>query len=105
MSNELQIAVCGNIMDAETVKSLLEENGVSAWLQRDDGGGAIPGATFVNGIKIMIHKEDEKLAKELLEQAVSDTSENPPWKCRQCGEEIEGQFSDCWNCGTAKATD
>ena len=24
------------------------------------------------------------------------------WRCRSCGETIEGQFTDCWNCGTAR---
>ncbi len=23
-----------------------------------------------------------------------------PWKCAQCGEEVEGQFSECWNCSS-----
>ncbi len=102
MSNEIQIAVCGDILNAETIKSLLEENGVTAWLQRDDGSDTIPGQTFVNGIKIMIHKEDKELAEDLLTKATADASSNPPWKCQKCGEEIEGQFSDCWNCGAAK---
>lgn len=22
-----------------------------------------------------------------------------PWRCVKCGEEIEGQFSECWKCG------
>jgi hypothetical protein len=22
-----------------------------------------------------------------------------PWSCRGCGEEVEGQFSECWKCG------
>lgn len=22
-----------------------------------------------------------------------------PWLCRGCGETIEGQFAECWNCG------
>jgi rubrerythrin len=21
------------------------------------------------------------------------------WKCVNCGEEVEGQFAECWNCG------
>jgi predicted amidophosphoribosyltransferase len=25
-------------------------------------------------------------------------SDAPPWKCPTCGEEIEGQFTECWNC-------
>lgn len=22
-----------------------------------------------------------------------------PWRCPDCGEELEGQFTDCWRCG------
>ncbi|MGH7830408.1 MAG: DUF7577 domain-containing protein, partial [Candidatus Binatia bacterium] len=25
-----------------------------------------------------------------------------PWQCRKCGEVIEGQFTDCWNCGSSQ---
>ena len=24
------------------------------------------------------------------------------WKCGRCGEDIEGQFSECWNCGESR---
>jgi len=24
-----------------------------------------------------------------------------PWTCRQCGEELESQFTSCWRCGAA----
>ena len=26
-----------------------------------------------------------------------------PWKCGRCEEDIEGQFSECWNCGESRA--
>lgn len=25
-----------------------------------------------------------------------------PWRCARCGEEGEGQFTACWNCGAAR---
>jgi hypothetical protein len=25
-----------------------------------------------------------------------------PWGCKSCGEEVEGQFSECWNCGESR---
>lgn len=25
-----------------------------------------------------------------------------PWKCSTCGEDVEGQFAECWNCGKAR---
>jgi hypothetical protein len=24
------------------------------------------------------------------------------WKCGKCGREVEGQFSECWNCGSSR---
>lgn len=24
------------------------------------------------------------------------------WVCKRCGETIEGQFTDCWNCGASR---
>ena len=24
------------------------------------------------------------------------------WRCRGCAEEVEGQFSECWNCGESR---
>ena len=28
--------------------------------------------------------------------------ESGPWRCEQCGEEHEPQFSECWKCGTGR---
>jgi Putative prokaryotic signal transducing protein len=25
-----------------------------------------------------------------------------PWSCSKCGKEVEGQFSECWNCGSSR---
>jgi len=24
------------------------------------------------------------------------------WRCSKCGEQLEGQFTKCWNCGALK---
>lgn len=46
--------------------------------------------------------DDERLAQA---QAILKKTLAPvkavkrPWKCTGCGEDIEGQFSECWNCG------
>jgi hypothetical protein len=28
-----------------------------------------------------------------------------PWQCDGCGEEIEGQFTECWRCGQSRSHD
>jgi hypothetical protein len=27
-----------------------------------------------------------------------------PWKCAECCEEIEGQFTECWKCGQSRSS-
>lgn len=38
---------------------------------------------------------------ELVESNDSDL-EATGWKCKNCGESIEKQFSECWQCGTSR---
>ncbi len=39
-------------------------------------------------------------AKSILKKTLAPlTSVKKPWSCLGCGEKIEGQFSECWNCG------
>ncbi|MDH3267048.1 MAG: DUF2007 domain-containing protein, partial [Gammaproteobacteria bacterium] len=40
-------------------------------------------------------------ARQLIDAAIAGESPQAAWQCRQCGEENEGQFAACWNCGTA----
>ncbi len=44
------------------------------------------------------------------EQAMTLIKENLPtspspttWKCANCGEQLEGQFTSCWRCGALKS--
>jgi len=46
--------------------------------------------------------DDEKVgrARSILKQTLAPLeSVKKPWRCGDCGETIEGQFTDCWNCG------
>src|ERR1051325_8517957 len=45
--------------------------------------------------------DDEKAAraKSLLRKTLAPlASVKKPWRCAGCGEDIEGQFTECWNC-------
>ena len=42
-------------------------------------------------------------AQTVIEEALnSEVAAGPNWKCLKCGEEIEPQFAECWNCGTKR---
>jgi len=44
-------------------------------------------------------------AQAIVEATLSPLrSVRKPWKCRRCGEELEGQFSECWNCGSDRSS-
>ncbi len=46
-------------------------------------------------------KYEEALTVLKRNQATLDLIKDP-WKCGSCGEDIEGQFSECWNCGESR---
>ena len=52
----------------------------------------------------VLHDGDYPRAEELVAK-LRDTSSlvAAPWRCRGCGEEIEGQCESCWQCGEANA--
>ncbi len=50
--------------------------------------------------------DDEKLAraKSILKKTLAPLeSVKKPWRCAGCGEEIEGQFTECWKCGQSRS--
>lgn len=44
-------------------------------------------------------------AKAIIDNVSSDLllQAKKPWKCPECGEELEGQFDVCWKCGHSKS--
>ncbi len=48
----------------------------------------------------VINDLDYDRALQLIE-AVDAESSKESWTCRDCGEENEGQFGACWNCGAS----
>ncbi len=49
--------------------------------------------------------DDAKLAtaKSILKKTLAPlASVKKPWRCEGCDEDIEGQFSECWNCGRSR---
>jgi len=49
--------------------------------------------------------DDEELAAAtaILKKTLAPLeSVKKPWRCQGCGEEVEGQFSECWQCGRGR---
>jgi hypothetical protein len=55
-----------NRIEAEMAAGLLEAEGIEALVMADDAGGTYPMLQFVRGVRLIVFKEDEARAKEIL---------------------------------------
>jgi hypothetical protein len=53
-------------IEAEMAAGLLESEGVEAMVLADDAGGAYPMLQFIRGVRLMVYREDEARAREIL---------------------------------------
>jgi Putative prokaryotic signal transducing protein len=84
-------------------RNLLESEGIACKV-RNEHLGTIAGEVpfFETWPELWVVRDlDFDRAKQLIDGATSDESPCAPWTCPDCGEENEGQFAACWNCGSA----
>ena len=101
-------------MDAHFVKGLLEQEGIqavvtgenleSAWSTLPLSATSLPGV-YVNEADeeraTLIIRDYQQVDRTNAEETVEDAP-RPTWKCVNCGEAVEEQFSECWKCGHAR---
>lgn len=83
------------------MQSLLESHGIRTFLRNEFGSSVVGELPFVEVVPqlFVLEAKDEPRARELLklELPVEHAAEN--WVCTKCGSDVEGNFSQCWNCG------
>jgi len=91
--------------DAEMVKNALTDAGIQSVVQGGALGavlGAIP-VTEETLPSVWVRDEDLVAAGKVLDEFRHPPKPTgQPWKCPECGEMIDPQFTACWNCGEAK---
>src|ERR1700761_6852039 len=107
-----------NEMDAHFLKGLLAEEGIEAIVQGEaleQVWGNLP-LTQTARPTVWVNDPDAARAKPIVEEydrrhvqnadAANGKSEASTalatWVCPRCGEKIEGQFTQCWHCGTSR---
>ena len=90
----------------DLVKALLEGAGIPAMLKNEHGHIAVMavvgGAATFCWPEVWVEDEDYERAAEIVARensAVKETAE--PWQCPHCGETVDGELAECWNCGKA----
>ena len=90
-----------NISLVSIIQTILEGHGIPCWIKNEflrSGVGELPPIDCWP--QLCVRDEDYAEAKRIAEEALS-MQEMPPWKC-ECGELIEGQFTECWQCGKSR---
>jgi hypothetical protein len=88
-----------NISLVSIFQNILEGHDIRCWIKNEflsAGIGEIP--PIECWPQLCVDDGDFPDAKRIVEEALS-VNDTASWKCDSCAEEIEGQFTECWNCG------
>ena len=91
-----------NLSLVSILKSVLDEHGIKNWIRNEylsAGVGELP--AIESWPQLCVQDEDFDEATRIVAEAVA-LKQLPNWECPSCGEELEGQFTECWKCGTSR---
>lgn len=104
-----------NDLDAHFLQGLLEQEGITSVIQGEALEGAwstvplsansLPGL-WVNEADVAraapIVEEYRQREDANIDKPAEDAPAGPTWICPKCGEAVEDQFDECWNCQTER---
>lgn len=87
-------------------KTIVESRGIPCIVKNrflSGAAGELP-PTEVWPILCVENNSDYTRARQIVDEELFrlETDNPPQWVCAHCGEHIEGQFTDCWKCGSAR---
>ena len=75
----------------------------NAKTRSDQRGGPVAADRMLAGALGRRRRQSESRAIDSQENLAPLASVKKSWTCSGCDEKIEGQFSECWNCGCDRA--
>ena len=99
-----KIYTAHDVFDAHVLRGVLEAEGIDAVVR---GGPKSPvSGLYVREWPTVWVREDDRFqrAQEIAAdysqpRAKPDAEATSTWQCPGCGERLEQQFTECWNCG------
>lgn len=107
-----RIFIARHPAEAHFVKGLLQSEGIQATVRGEDLSGVRGGVPVTHdtspSVWILDDAEFESAAtliRRYESGAAPEPGPTPAWQCPQCGEQVEGQFTSCWKCGSDRPDD
>jgi len=101
-----QLHAARHAPEAHLIRGFLESNGIAAEVRGEfltSGWGELP--VDVCSVWITDDSQYDRAHALLLSFLNGDLAREyrgHEWRCAQCGEQLEGQFTTCWSCGAAR---
>ncbi len=87
------------------LKESLKMEGINCFIKNEllaGGAGELPLIECWPELWI-VHDDHFARARALIEEILhADNHAQPAWRCPRCHEPLEGQFEQCWRCGTLR---
>ena len=81
-----------NFLEAEGIRAVVKNEMLSSAM------GELPPAECQ--VEVWVLHESEAERADLVLKSSFSSKDEPPWSCPSCAERCEGQFTQCWRCGT-----
>ena len=91
--------------EAHLIKGMLEAEGVRAVVKGDQLYGAYGELPVLPTVWILddtLAAHAGQVVTDFLHGAAARKYGHQRWTCAQCGEALEGQFTECWKCGAGR---
>jgi hypothetical protein len=101
-----RVHTADNPAEVGFVRGLLEAEGIETHVRSMDLWAAAVEIYFAEGARPSVWVREQELdrARQVLAGA-DQRGQSRGWVCRRCGEGLDGQFTACWSCGTARDDD
>ena len=90
-------------------QSILESAGIRTLLKNETQSSMLRGEVGIRDLFpelwVMDDSQYERAVEILTPLLQEKEAPGEPWVCPQCGEQVDGNFGECWNCQTERPTE
>jgi hypothetical protein len=93
-----------SLLEISHLRNLLEIAGIDCIVRNDRLASITGEIPFVEcWPELWVCRSGDALrARGIIEMALDVADDGQPWTCTTCGERIEAQFAECWQCAAAR---